>query len=1051
MQNSLFSGVREKNKELVNKLKNRKKATKQVSKNKLKAQLNNIEKRVHENFTEEEKQKIEVITDQNKLYKFFTKDELYAVDTESDVVGSNPDPMLDTLVGLSGYSKNNNGIYVPIKHKKTNLITFNYKYDYDKQLTYKQVSEVFREIDKKFIFHNSVYDIRVFINALGQFDKNSTGWETYIASTYLNENEKHSLKYLYDRYVLGKSEQESMSFKDLFKDINISLVPIYLASLYGAKDAIMTYELYEFQREYLHPEGEYIDQTGLKEAGKFYLNWEIPTIKAVINMEERGFDFDSEYANELSKKYTDKINKIEKEIHDFLDSLDYSHLSDKKKSKLGDPINLNSPVQLAIVIYDVLHLEYEERTTAADALKHFRDEAKDENIRLFFDNMLKERKIGKLLSTYIDKLPEVVKSDGKIHTRLNQVGAKTGRFSSSEPNCYDDKTEILTDSGWKLFKNLDKTEKVAQWEENGEIEFVKPLDYISYHFKGDMYKFDYQGVDLLVTPDHRMLSKTRAGRLVTETAEEFYDKFKRLPRTIDRKAIRGGIKKEGRTLTKEEKLSLEKAIAVQADGYVQEGINRIKIEVKSKRKVARLKVLFDNVKRKGQSDKFYINLYKEEDEYLKEWLDLSVDSKTKVFKDREILNLDYEARKWFLECIHRWGGDYTRGATFLQRNDRKRAVDLVQSVALMTGYSTSWYDKDDKHTVVNLYKGTDRYFSTTEINKVPYDGQVYCVTVPSEKIVVRRNNQATVSYNCQNIPSDNHEIRQMFKADEGKVLISTDYSQQEPRILSYVSGDEHMIEAYNNGKDLYAIIASMIFDVPYETCTKEQENEEYRDYCKSLLLGVLYGMGIPTVAEMMGKTPKEAQKILDAFFDRFPKVKDTIEKTRIFCKKNNYVKTIYGRKRRLPDINLPEYEVKCDDPKKRKEYRKKLEKARYWKQKQRIKQQAKQDGVKIKDNTGFIAEAERQTINSVIQGSASDMTKKAIVLIDNDDYLAELGYELLLPVHDEVIGQIENDLEKIEKAKKRVEELMLKAGDPVTVTMSVDHEVSKKWYGELIK
>lgn len=434
MQNSLFDGTRDRNKKIIEKLKNKKKSKKRVSKNKLKAQLSKIENKVKDNFTEEEIKNNRVIMDQQELYNYFKVDNLYAIDTESDVVGSNPDPILDTFVGMSAYSKNNTSIYVPIKHKKTNLITFDYQFNYDNQLTYEEVEEVFREFDHKYVFHNSVYDIRVFLNALGYFDKGSTYWDTYIASTYLNENEKHSLKYLYDKYVMGLSEQESLGFKDLFSDIDISLVPIYLASLYGSKDAEMTYKLYEFQREYLHPEGEHIEKTGLKEAGQFFLDWEIPTVKAVVNMEERGMNFDKEYAKELSTKYTEKINEIEKEIYDFLDTLDYSNLNEKKKSQLGDPINLNSPQQIAIIMYDVLGLKYESRTTNVDALEHFEEKAKKEEVRNFFSNMLKERKISKMLSTYIDKLPKVVKKDGKVHTRLNQVGAKTGRFSSSDPN-----------------------------------------------------------------------------------------------------------------------------------------------------------------------------------------------------------------------------------------------------------------------------------------------------------------------------------------------------------------------------------------------------------------------------------------------------------------------------------------------------------------------------------------------------------------------------------------------------------------------------------------
>lgn len=330
--------------------------------------------------------------------------------------------------------------------------------------------------------------------------------------------------------------------------------------------------------------------------------------------------------------------------------------------------------------------------------------------------------------------------------------------------------------------------------------------------------------------------------------------------------------------------------------------------------------------------------------------------------------------------------------------------------------------------------------------------------------------------NMQNIPSHNKEIRRMFSASKGCVLISCDFSQQEPRTLAHMSQDHNMIQAYIDGKDIYAWIAEKIYKVPYEECkefrpdgTKNPEGKKRRDSVKSIILGIMYGRGAKAIAEQLNCSTKEAQKIVDQFYDSFPKVRDWMDATMKKAHITGFVETAWGRRRRLPDLLLEPYEFKMIDgqpvdfdplsfdapeevslevPERTKqEYIKRLESKWSKKEKQNIIFEAKQRGISIKDNGGFIADAERQCINSIIQGSSADMTKLAMISIGNDEFLKQKQCKLLLQVHDEVIAECPEEYAK--ECSERLSQLMIQAAaEKVSVPMKCDAEITRVWYGE---
>ena len=160
----------------------------------------------------------------------------------------------------------------------------------------------------------------------------------------------------------------------------------------------------------------------------------------------------------------------------------------------------------------------------------------------------------------------------------------------------------------------------------------------------------------------------------------------------------------------------------------------------------------------------------------------------------------------------------------------------------------------------------------------------------------------------------------MFVASPGYVLMSSDFSQQEPKALAALcrlNGDSQMYDTFMQGKDLYSEIASKAFNKSYDECkefnsdgTTNKAGKERRTQAKSILLGVLYGRGTASVAEQLHCIPEKAQNIKDSVFRGFPAIKKFESDSLDMAKELGYVTTISGRKRRLYELQLDEYEFK---------------------------------------------------------------------------------------------------------------------------------------------
>lgn len=727
--------------------------------------------------------RLELLDNENKIREYIDcaiTNGIIAVDTETNGL----DRIDGKIAGVCLYTPEQKGVYIPVRHE-----SFMTGIELKTNISPEFMHEQFERMNKsniKYVLHNAKFDMHILWWMLGI--KIIPYWDTQIGSQLLNENEPHKLKVLYKKYVDNADENSKVaSFNSLFKGIEFNKVPPDVAYMYASFDPIMTYELYQFQYNFIDINGKYCKEKGLERVAEVFRNIEMPLIQVVFEMECTGVKIDTDLADKLKAQYTKHKDAAEEKFN-----LEIEKLNDKfDKLMIKNPaaynklfkdgirkVSISSPTQLAILFYDVLEFESPDkkspRGTGEAILKSFNHP--------LVDSILEYRSMSKLLSTYIEAIPQhIAKRDNRLHANFNQYGAKTGRFSSSDPNLQN---------------------------------------------------------------------------------------------------------------------------------------------------------------------------------------------------------------------------------------------------------------------------------------------------IPSQKTTL---SDGTVI-------DAGHDIRQMFIAGDGMVIVGGDFSQQEPRCLAHMSDDPHMLQAYLEGKDLYATIASKIYKMPYDECkefradgTVNPDGKARRTSVKPVLLGLMYGRGVPSIAEQMKISTQEAQKIIDDFYAEFPKVKEFVDFAQTFARDYGFVETAWGRKRRLSDMQLPPIELKpCiksysdnfdpfafdatesipqDDYVPDEVYRKYytlLNRARGRQQQQKVKELAEQEGYTIKDNRGFIEDAKRQCVNSIIQGSAADMTKLTMIKIFNDEELNKLGYKLIIPVHDEVLGICPR--ENAKAVRDRLEYIMVHIVDgKFKIPMKCDIEVTERWYGEGIE
>jgi DNA polymerase I len=268
---------------------------------------------------------------------------------------------------------------------------------------------------------------------------------------------------------------------------------------------------------------------------------------------------------------------------------------------------------------------------------------------------------------------------------------------------------------------------------------------------------------------------------------------------------------------------------------------------------------------------------------------------------------------------------------------------------------------EDILTFRELTKLRNTYVDTLPLLINPKTGRVHTSYAQAVAVTGRLSSN---NPNLQNIPvrtARGREIRKAFiPRDENHTLISADYSQIELRIVAAISGDTNMCEAFRQGKDIHTATAAKVYGVPEEEVTKEM-----RYKAKSVNFGIIYGQGAFGLADNLGISRTEAKEIIDNYKKEFSGITTYMDEMIAFGKKHGYVETLLGRKRWLPDINSSNFTVR-----------------------------------------GF---AERNAINTPIQGTAADMIKLAMIKVHKAIQDAGLKSKMILQVHDELVFDAYND------------------------------------------
>lgn len=350
------------------------------------------------------------------------------------------------------------------------------------------------------------------------------------------------------------------------------------------------------------------------------------------------------------------------------------------------------------------------------------------------------------------------------------------------------------------------------------------------------------------------------------------------------------------------------------------------------------------------------------------------------------------------------------GETFNILSPKQLGEVLFEKLGLPTGrknksgFSTDAETLDalmDKHPAISLIQ---EYRFITKLKSTFVDGLLNVVSDQNDRVRTQFNQCITATGrisstepNMQNIPvrtQQGREIRKAFVASEGNVLVDADYSQIELRLLAHISGDEGMIAAFNSGKDIHRTTASEVFRVPFAEVTNEQ-----RSAAKAVNFGIVYGISDFGLARNLDIPVKRAGEYIKLYFDRYPGVKEYLDRSVEDAKRLGYAITMFERRRSLPELKSSNYNTRSF--------------------------------------------GERVAMNMPIQGTAADIIKLAMVKVNAALQERGLQTKLILQVHDELIFDV---------PKAEADEVVALVHDcmeqvvQLSVPLDADVKVGHSWY-----
>ena len=379
-----------------------------------------------------------------------------------------------------------------------------------------------------------------------------------------------------------------------------------------------------------------------------------------------------------------------------------------------------------------------------------------------------------------------------------------------------------------------------------------------------------------------------------------------------------------------------------------------------------------------------------------------------VYISRQILDEMREKIKTSIEELQNKIWDMC-GIEFNISSPKQMAEVLFEKLQLKggkkikSGYSTnvSVLNKiKDQHPVVELilqYRTLTKLYSTYIEglkHNILDDGKIHTIYTQT---LTRTGRLSSIEPNLQNIPIRYEEgrlIRKAFIPSENSILISSDYSQIELRILAHFSKSQNLIDAFNSGLDIHTKTASDIYDVPISNVTKSM-----RRTAKAVNFGIIYGISSFGLSENLDINPKEARDFIDKYLETFPGIKEYMDSVKAFAYENGYVKTLFNRKRVIDELTNTNYMIR--------------------------------------------QQGERIALNTPIQGTSADIIKKAMIEVYNEFKKENLKSKMILQVHDEIIIDCLKEEEKVvcDIIRDKMENIC-----KLNVPLEVDINSGTDWY-----
>lgn len=350
------------------------------------------------------------------------------------------------------------------------------------------------------------------------------------------------------------------------------------------------------------------------------------------------------------------------------------------------------------------------------------------------------------------------------------------------------------------------------------------------------------------------------------------------------------------------------------------------------------------------------------------------------------------------------------GEEFNINSTKQLGVILYEKLGLKSfkktksGYSTdvdSLEKIKDSHPIIE--KILD-YRQLVKLNSTYVEGMIPFINEKTGRIhtyfhqtVTSTGRLSSTEPNLQNIPTRTElgkKVRKVFKPGEGKVFLDSDYSQVELRVLAHMADDKTMIDAFNSGEDIHTVTASQVFNVPIEDVSKQ-----LRSRAKAVNFGIVYGISDFGLAEQIDIKRNEAKQYIEQYLETYSGIKQYMSEIVEEAKRKGYVKTLYGRRRYIPELNSKNYMIR-------------------------------QFG-------------SRAAMNTPIQGTAADIMKIAMIKVYNELKKRNLKSKIILQIHDELL--VETVLEEKEEVRQILEECMESAAK-LKIPLKVEVEEGKNWY-----